>query len=166
MLFWPCCVSSFILLYWFWTIYNFQSIIFSQPLEVREICPDRCYSQYSYQLGVWSPICSKKLQGIVKLASALESGRYVARDIGKSRSIPGTHDSRYFIEWAKQVFLSARGKEIPGFRHEFPLLVEEISFGEVNRPRLPTCTREIFWLPVNRAQLAAPRVSVLQVLLK
>ncbi|XP_011703642.1 PREDICTED: putative aminopeptidase W07G4.4 isoform X2 [Wasmannia auropunctata] len=50
------------------------------PLEVREICADRCYK--ACQLGVWSPICSKKLQGIVKLASALESGRYVARDIG------------------------------------------------------------------------------------
>ncbi|KAK2579907.1 hypothetical protein KPH14_007587 [Odynerus spinipes] len=50
------------------------------PLEVREICPDRCYK--ACQLAVWSPICSKKLQGIVKLASALESGRYVARDIG------------------------------------------------------------------------------------
>ncbi|EZA55609.1 putative aminopeptidase W07G4.4 [Ooceraea biroi] len=50
------------------------------PLEVREICPDRCYK--ACQLGVWSPICSKRLQGIVKLASALESGRYVARDIG------------------------------------------------------------------------------------
>ncbi|XP_018054500.1 PREDICTED: putative aminopeptidase W07G4.4 [Atta colombica] len=50
------------------------------PLEVREIGPDRCYK--ACQLGVWSPICSKKLQGIVKLASALESGRYVARDIG------------------------------------------------------------------------------------
>ncbi|XP_033340320.1 putative aminopeptidase W07G4.4 [Megalopta genalis] len=50
------------------------------PLEVREICPDRCYK--ACQLAVWSPICSKKLQGVVKLASALESGRYVARDIG------------------------------------------------------------------------------------
>ncbi|XP_043601408.1 putative aminopeptidase W07G4.4 [Bombus pyrosoma] len=50
------------------------------PLEVRETCPDRCYK--ACQLAVWSPICSKKLQGIVKLASALESGRYVARDIG------------------------------------------------------------------------------------
>ncbi|XP_012287686.1 putative aminopeptidase W07G4.4 isoform X2 [Orussus abietinus] len=50
------------------------------PLEVREISPDRCYK--AVQLGVWSPICSKKLQGVVKLASALESGRYVARDIG------------------------------------------------------------------------------------
>ncbi|KAG7190674.1 hypothetical protein KM043_006752 [Ampulex compressa] len=50
------------------------------PLEVREISPDRCYK--ACQLGVWSPICSKKLQCIVKLASALESGRYVARDIG------------------------------------------------------------------------------------
>lgn len=50
------------------------------PLEVREICPDRRYK--ACQLGVWSPICPKKLQGIVKLASALESGRYVARDIG------------------------------------------------------------------------------------
>lgn len=50
------------------------------PLEVREISPDRCYK--ACQLAVWSPICSKKLQGIVKLASALESGRYVARDIG------------------------------------------------------------------------------------
>lgn len=50
------------------------------PLEVREICPDHCYK--ACQLAVWSPICSKKLQGIVKLASALESGRYVARDIG------------------------------------------------------------------------------------
>ncbi|KYQ59810.1 Putative aminopeptidase W07G4.4 [Trachymyrmex zeteki] len=48
------------------------------PLEVREI--GRCYK--ACQLGVWSSICSKKLQGIVKLASALESGRYVARDIG------------------------------------------------------------------------------------
>ena len=55
-----------------------------QPLEVRETCPDRCYK--ACQLAVWSPICSKKLQGIVKLAAALESGRYVARDIGKSRS--------------------------------------------------------------------------------
>lgn len=50
------------------------------PLEVREISQERCYK--ACQLGVWSPICSKKLQGIVKLASALESGRYVARDIG------------------------------------------------------------------------------------
>ncbi|XP_011880685.1 PREDICTED: putative aminopeptidase W07G4.4 isoform X3 [Vollenhovia emeryi] len=50
------------------------------PLEVREISRDRCYK--ASQLGVWSPICSKKLQGIVKLASVLESGRYVARDIG------------------------------------------------------------------------------------
>ncbi|XP_014601103.1 PREDICTED: putative aminopeptidase W07G4.4 [Polistes canadensis] len=50
------------------------------PLEVREICPERCYK--ACQLAVWSPICSKKLQGIVKLASALESGRFVARDIG------------------------------------------------------------------------------------
>lgn len=50
------------------------------PLEVREISPDRCYK--ACQLGIWSPICSKKLQGIVKLATALESGRYVARDIG------------------------------------------------------------------------------------
>lgn len=49
---------------------------------MREICPERCYK--ACQLAVWSPICSKKLQGIVKLASALESGRYVARDIGKS----------------------------------------------------------------------------------
>ncbi|XP_076240994.1 dipeptidase B [Calliopsis andreniformis] len=52
----------------------------TNPLEVRETCPDRCYK--ACQLAVWSPICSKKLQGIVKLASALESGRYVARDIG------------------------------------------------------------------------------------
>ncbi|XP_020284550.1 putative aminopeptidase W07G4.4 [Pseudomyrmex gracilis] len=51
------------------------------PLEVREARLDR-YSQYPHQLGVWSPICSKKLQGIVRLASALEYGRYVARDIG------------------------------------------------------------------------------------
>ncbi|XP_032663447.1 putative aminopeptidase W07G4.4 isoform X1 [Odontomachus brunneus] len=50
------------------------------PLEVREICPERCYK--AHHLGVWSPICSKKLQSIVKLASALESGRFVARDIG------------------------------------------------------------------------------------
>ncbi|XP_051169638.1 putative aminopeptidase W07G4.4 [Leptopilina boulardi] len=50
------------------------------PLEVREISAERCYK--ASQLGVWSPICSKKLQGIVKLATALESGRYVARDIG------------------------------------------------------------------------------------
>ncbi|OAD55072.1 Putative aminopeptidase W07G4.4 [Eufriesea mexicana] len=50
------------------------------PLEVRETCPDRCYK--ACQLAVWSPICSKKLQGIVKLAAALESGRYIARDIG------------------------------------------------------------------------------------
>ncbi|XP_033209071.1 putative aminopeptidase W07G4.4 isoform X1 [Belonocnema kinseyi] len=50
------------------------------PLEIREISPDRCYK--ACELGVWSPICSKKLQGIVKLAAALESGRYVARDIG------------------------------------------------------------------------------------
>ncbi|KAH0949198.1 hypothetical protein HN011_006296 [Eciton burchellii] len=50
------------------------------PLEVREICPERCFK--ASQLGVWSPICSKRLQGIVKLAAALESGRFVARDIG------------------------------------------------------------------------------------
>ncbi|XP_015594857.1 putative aminopeptidase W07G4.4 isoform X2 [Cephus cinctus] len=50
------------------------------PLEVREIGPEKCYK--ACQLGVWSPICNKKLQGVVKLASALESGRYVARDIG------------------------------------------------------------------------------------
>ncbi|KYM94413.1 Putative aminopeptidase W07G4.4 [Cyphomyrmex costatus] len=62
------------------------------PLEVREIGPDRCYK--ACQLGVWSPICSKKLQGIVKLVSALESGRYVARDIGKFCSVPSVHDSR------------------------------------------------------------------------
>ncbi|XP_063989183.1 putative aminopeptidase W07G4.4 isoform X2 [Diachasmimorpha longicaudata] len=50
------------------------------PLEVRESHPTRCYK--AHQLGVWSTICSQKLQAIVKLASALESGRYVARDIG------------------------------------------------------------------------------------
>ncbi|KAK0183044.1 hypothetical protein PV327_001122 [Microctonus hyperodae] len=50
------------------------------PLEVREISADRCYK--ACQLGVWSPICGKKLQGIVKLATMLESGRFVARDIG------------------------------------------------------------------------------------
>lgn len=53
-----------------------------KPLEVREISRDHCYK--AYQLGVWSPISTKKLEGIVKLACALESGRYVARDIGKS----------------------------------------------------------------------------------
>lgn len=52
-----------------------------QPLEVREIGPER--SHKAAQLAVWSPICSKKLQGIVKLAGALESGRFVARDIGE-----------------------------------------------------------------------------------
>ncbi|KAL0105085.1 hypothetical protein PUN28_016616 [Cardiocondyla obscurior] len=50
------------------------------PLEVREACPDRCYKVR--KLGVWSPIRGEKLQDIVKLASMLESGRYVARDIG------------------------------------------------------------------------------------
>ncbi|XP_072767080.1 putative aminopeptidase W07G4.4 [Anoplolepis gracilipes] len=50
------------------------------PLEVREINPDRRYK--ARQLGVWSPICPKKLQNIVTLGLALESGRYVARDIG------------------------------------------------------------------------------------
>ncbi|XP_034949850.1 putative aminopeptidase W07G4.4 [Chelonus insularis] len=50
------------------------------PLEVREMCADQSYK--TCQLGVWSPICGKKLEGIVKLASVLESGRYVARDIG------------------------------------------------------------------------------------
>lgn len=123
---------------------------------MREICPDRCYSPYSYQLGVWSPICSKRLQGIVKLASALESGRYVARDIGKSRSIPGTHTTRGTLSSEGSKFSRPReGRRSPGFRREFPLLVEEISFGEVNRPRLPHLSkREIFWLLVNRAQLA------------
>lgn len=52
-----------------------------QPLEIREDLPEKCYK--SPCLGVWSPICPKKLQGVVKLASALESGRFVARDIGK-----------------------------------------------------------------------------------
>ncbi|XP_057339517.1 putative aminopeptidase W07G4.4 [Microplitis mediator] len=50
------------------------------PLEEREISGDYCNK--AYQLGVWSPISSKNLEGIVKLACALESGRYVARDIG------------------------------------------------------------------------------------
>lgn len=63
---------------------NFQlATMFSQPLEVREIGPDRCYK--ACQLGVWSVICNKRLQGIVKLAAGLESGRFVARDIGKSQ---------------------------------------------------------------------------------
>lgn len=52
-----------------------------QPLEVREIGSERTHK--AAQLAIWSPICSKKLQGVVKLAGALESGRYVARDIGK-----------------------------------------------------------------------------------
>ncbi|XP_014212838.1 putative aminopeptidase W07G4.4 [Copidosoma floridanum] len=52
------------------------------PLEVREISNDRTHKANC--LGIWSPICSKKLQGVVKLAAALESGRYVARDIGGS----------------------------------------------------------------------------------
>ncbi|XP_043267203.1 putative aminopeptidase W07G4.4 isoform X2 [Venturia canescens] len=50
------------------------------PLGVREIGPDRCYK--ACRLGVWTSGCPKKIQGVVKLASALESGRYVARDIG------------------------------------------------------------------------------------
>lgn len=107
---------------------------------MREISPERCYK--ACQLGVWSPICSKKLQGIVRLASALESGRYVARDIGKSGSVPGAHGPRYFIESAKQVFLSARDSRSSGFRREFPLFAEEISFGGENRPRLSTCPRK------------------------
>ncbi|XP_011505018.1 PREDICTED: putative aminopeptidase W07G4.4 isoform X2 [Ceratosolen solmsi marchali] len=52
------------------------------PLEVREISPDLSYKATT--LGIWSPICSKKLQGVVKLATSLESGRFVARDIGGS----------------------------------------------------------------------------------
>ncbi|KAJ8684370.1 hypothetical protein QAD02_020162 [Eretmocerus hayati] len=52
------------------------------PLEIREIGPDRCFK--AANIGIWSPICSQKLQGVVKLASALESGRFVARDIGGS----------------------------------------------------------------------------------
>ncbi|XP_014212859.1 putative aminopeptidase W07G4.4 [Copidosoma floridanum] len=52
------------------------------PLEVREISDDRTHK--AKYLGIWSPIDSKKLETIVKLATALESGRYVARDIGGS----------------------------------------------------------------------------------
>ena len=50
------------------------------------------------------------------------------------------------------------GEEEENFRREFPLLAEEISFGGENRPRLPTCPRKVFWIPVNRAQLVALRV--------
>lgn len=121
-------------------VYDFQSAtIFSQPLEVREICPDRCYK--ACQLAVWSPICSKKLQGIVKLASALESGRYVARDIGKSPF------RRRTLSREPSKFSCPRGRAgedgIPGeFRREFPLLVEEISFAGQHRPRPPACPKE------------------------
>jgi len=81
---------------------------------VREICPDRCFK--ASQLGVWSPICSKRLQGIVKLAAALESGRFVARDIGKFRSIPGAHTRARFIERERVPRASERasGEEQPG----------------------------------------------------
>lgn len=98
--------------------------MFSKPLEVREIGPERCYK--ACQLAVWSPICSKKLQGIVKLASALESGRYVARDIGKSRSIPArasTHgilssepDTYKFSCLAPRSPRDARANSIASFR--------------------------------------------------
>jgi hypothetical protein len=124
-------------------------MIFPQPLEVREICPERCFK--ASQLGVWSPICSKRLQGIVKLAAALESGRFVARDIGKFHFILGV---RRFIE-REQVPRASEGgaarASVASFR--FPVRRRnEKGKGAKNRRRLPTCPREVFWLPINRAR--------------
>lgn len=52
-----------------------------QNIQLREADSERCYKVH--QLGVWSTICSEKLEACVNLAISLESGRYVARDIGK-----------------------------------------------------------------------------------
>lgn len=43
-------------------------------------------------LSVWSPSDSKKIESIVNQALVLESGRCVARDIGKEEIYFRTHD--------------------------------------------------------------------------
>lgn len=98
------------------------------PLEVREIGPERCFK--ATRLGVWSPICSKKLQGIVKLATALESGRFVARDIGGSdpeRMAPPRVDE-YVCELFSNTNISVQAiSDVKILEKEYPL------FAAVNR---------------------------------
>ena len=69
-----------------------------QPLQVREIGPDRTHK--AKKLGVWSTIGVEKLQAIVNQALVLESGRYVARDIGKYRNyVPQLTSILYIISF-------------------------------------------------------------------
>ncbi|XP_032455511.1 putative aminopeptidase W07G4.4 isoform X4 [Nasonia vitripennis] len=98
------------------------------PLEVREIGSERTHK--AAQLAVWSPICSKKLQGVVKLAGALESGRYVARDIGGSD--PERMAPPRVEEYVRELFANTRINvqvisDLPTLEKEYPL------FAAVNR---------------------------------
>ncbi|XP_074100537.1 putative aminopeptidase W07G4.4 isoform X2 [Cotesia typhae] len=98
------------------------------PLEVREISRDHCYK--AYQLGVWSPISTKKLEGIVKLACALESGRYVARDIGGAD--PERMTPLRVEEYITDLF-SGTGVVIQVISDEETLLYDYPLFATVNR---------------------------------
>lgn len=107
---------------------------------MREACLDR-YSQYPHELGVWSPICSKKLEGIVKLASALEYGRYIARDIGKSpRTIPSEY-TRLILSSERRKF-PLREKEDDRREAGFPSRVSAFSWQEISfrRGKSPAAT--------------------------
>ncbi|XP_058793754.1 putative aminopeptidase W07G4.4 [Phymastichus coffea] len=93
------------------------------PLEIREDLPERCYKAAC--LGVWSPICPKKLQGVVKLSSALESGRFVARDIGGTdpeRMAPPNVEN-YVTELFAGTRISVQViSDVPTLQKEYPLL--------------------------------------------
>ncbi|XP_014221946.1 putative aminopeptidase W07G4.4 isoform X1 [Trichogramma pretiosum] len=98
------------------------------PLEVREISAERTHK--AKRLGVWSPICATKLQGVVKLAQALESGRYVARDIGGAD--PERMAAPRVEEYLRQLFHGSR-VSVQSICDEPTLLKEYPCLAAVNR---------------------------------
>lgn len=99
-----------------------------QPIEVREHNPTKT-TKIDY-LGVWSPESLSRTNHIVTLAKKLESGLYVARDIGGGD--PERMAPPKVLKYVKEVFANSCVKvtaieDIAEISREYPL------FEAVNR---------------------------------